>query len=38
MQSGKIVFVARAGNIQCILHQSYPMKIQHFTSMRNPVI
>ena len=38
MQSYKIVFVARACNIQCILHQSCPMKIQNFAPMRYPVI
>jgi len=38
MQSYKIVFVARACNIQCILHESCPMKTQNFAPMRNPVI
>jgi len=39
-QSCKIVFVARACNIPCILHQSCPMKTQHFTftPMRNSVV
>jgi len=30
-QSYKMVFVALASNIQCVLHQSCPMKTQHFT-------
>jgi len=34
----KIVFATRACNVQCILHQSCPMKTQHFTPMRIPVI
>jgi len=38
MQSYKIAFVARACNIQCILHQSCPMKTCNFTPMRKPVI
>jgi len=37
MQSGKIVFVARACNIKCILHQSCPMKTEHFTPVINPL-
>jgi len=38
MQSGKIVFLARASNIQFSLLQSCPMKTQQFTPIRNPVI
>jgi len=38
IQSYKIVFVDLACNIQCILHQSCPMKTRKFTPMRNPVI
>jgi len=38
IQSYKIVFVARACNIQCILHQSCTMKTRSFTPMRNPLI
>ena len=38
MQSYKIVFVARARNIQCILHQSCPMKTRNFAPMRHPFI
>ena len=38
IQSYKIVFVPRACNIQCILHQSFPMKTPNFTPMTNPVI
>ena len=38
IQSCKIVFVVCACNFRCILHQTCPMKIQHFTPMRNPVI
>jgi len=37
VQSYKIVFVTRACNIQCILHQSCPMKTRNFAPMRNPV-
>jgi len=39
-QSYKIVFVVRACDIQCILHQSCPMKTRNcrHTPMRNPVI
>jgi len=32
-KSGNIVFVVCALNIQCILHQSCPMKTQHFTQV-----
>jgi len=35
MQSYKIVFVSSACNIQCILHQSCPVKT-HFAPMRSP--
>ena len=38
IQSYKIVFVARTCNIQCILHQSCPIKTQNFSQMRNPVM
>jgi len=38
IQLCKIVFVPRDSNIRCILHQSCPMKTQHVTTMRNPVI
>jgi len=38
IQSYKIAFIACASNIQCILHQSCPMKTRNFTLMRNPVI
>ena len=38
IQSYKIVFVSRACNIQCILHQSCPRKTRNFTPMTNPVI
>jgi len=38
IQSYKIAFVARVCNIQCIFHQSCPVKTRNFTPMRNPVI
>ena len=38
IQSYKIVSVALAYNIRCILHQSCPMKTRNITPMRNPVI
>ena len=37
IQSHTIVFVARACNMQCILHQSCPMKTRNFEPMTNLV-